>query len=175
MTALPAPSLPRLRIVPIARPRLTPAPLPGMPFPDHGDVEHTFEQETLTFDEAPPPPPPPALPPSDLPDPVPLARPLAQALIEVIAGRRPVIQLLRWSSPTVYAALTAQAAVAHRRRLGQSRMPMRLTVRRVIVSQPQPDVTELAIVVIDGARVRAIALSLRGHDERWIIEALQVG
>ena len=33
----------------------------------------------------------------------------------------------------------------------------------------------MAIVVIDGSRVRAIAMQLRGADGRWTMEALQVG
>lgn len=170
MSAVPA--LSPLSVVPVPRPRMVPAPLPGEPFPDHC-ADPRFVQETLRFtdideDDSPRPTP-------DLPDPRSLAAPIAQALVEVLAGRRPVIQLVRWTSPAVYAALSARATVAHRRRLNDPAPPVRVTVRRVIVTQPQDDVAELAIVVIDGTRVRAMAARLRARLGRWTIDALQVG
>ena len=170
MTALPA--LSPLRIVPIPRARLHPAPLPGELFPAD-EVEHRFVQDPFCFDEPDEDEPP--RPDPSLPDPEPVATPLAQALVEVLAGRRPVVQMVRWASPAVYAALTARAAVAHRRRLAHGGSPVRVAVRRVIVTRPREDVAEVSVVVIDGSRVRAIAMQLRGADGRWTIEALQVG
>lgn len=167
-----APALSPLRVVPIPGPRLYPAPLPGELFPEE-EVDYRFIQDPFIFDEpdedAPPRPEP------TLPDPAAIATPLAQALVEVLAGRRPVVQMVRWSSPAVYAALTARASVAHRRRLADNGKAVRVAVRRVIVTRPRDDVAEVAIVVIDGSRVRAIAMQLRGADGRWTMEALQVG
>ena len=171
MSALPA--LSPLHIVPAARPRFAPAPLPGHSYPPE-DLDARFVQDWLEFDEDDPDEPTPRAP-SPLPDPRTVAGSLAQALVEVLAGRRPVVQMVRWSSPTVYAALTARASVAHRRRLALRGTPVRLAVRRVIVTRPRDDVAEISIVVIDGTRVRAIAMQLRGIDGRWIVDALQVG
>lgn len=167
-----APVLSPLRIVPIPGPRLYPAPLPGELFPED-DVDGRFIQDPFSFDgpdEDEPPRPEPTLP-----DPAAIATPLAQALVEVLAGRRPVVQMVRWTSAAVYAALTARAAVAHRRRLTGGGRAVRVAVRRVVVTRPRDDVAEVAIVVIDGSRVRAIAMQMRGADGRWTVEALQVG
>lgn len=165
------PALSPLRIVPIPRARLTPAPLPGEPFPEDY-LDDRFVQDPLSFDDLDPEQLPQAAP---LADPQTVAAPLAQALVEVLAGRRPVVQLVRWTSPEVYAALSARAAVAHRRRLGPTGSTVRVAVRRVIVTRPRDEVAEVAIVVIDGSRVRALAMQLRGAEGRWTIEALQVG
>lgn len=173
MSALPA--LTPLRVIPVSGPRLEPAPLPGDTFSTEEDDD--FHQSPLELDpwavrqglarrtEV-----------TDLPDPADIIGPLATALIEVLAGRRPVVQLVRWTSAAVYAALTARATVASRRRPAQPDGPVRVSVRRIVVTQPRPGIAEAAIVVIDGTRVRALALQLRGDASgRWIIEALQVG
>lgn len=167
-----APSLVPLRVLPMPGPRMSPTPLPGEPFPVE-DCSPRFIQSSLAFDDIDVDDEPRPVPP--LPDPAPLAGPIAQALVEVLAGRRPVIQLVRWTSPAVYAALTTRAAVATRRRLSRPGSPVRVTVRRVIVTRPSDHVAEVAIVVIDGSRVRAIAFQLRGERGRWTVQALQVG
>lgn len=170
MTAVSA--LSPLRIVPVPRPRLEPAPLPGEPFPDDAP-SGDYVQALLSFDAGEQTT---RLPtPQVLPDLVDIIRPLATALVEVLAGRRPVVQLVRWTSPAVYAALTARASVAYRRELAHPRGPVRVAVRRVMLSQPCDDVAEAALVVIDGTRVRAIAIQLRSDSGRWSIEALHVG
>lgn len=191
MTAVPA--LAPLRIVPLPGPQLHHTPLPGQPYPwepvddgrfiqepldfaasdDHSDegrtgVSSALDREAHDIDEGPR-----ARPAA--PDPAEIIRPLATALVEVLAGRRPVVQLVRWTSPAVYAALSARATVAYRRRLSRPGGPVRVTVRRIILSRPQDRVAEVSIVVIDGNRVRAVAISLGVQAGRWIIEALQVG
>ena len=167
-----SPSLAPLRVLPMPGPRMSPTPLPGELFPVE-DSFPRFIQGSLAFDDIDADDEPrPAAP---LPAPTPLAGPIAQALIEVLAGRRPVVQLVRWTSPAVYAALTTRAAVAARRRLSGPVGPVRVTVRRVIVTRPSEHVAEVAIVVIDGSRVRAIAFQLRGERGRWTVQALQVG
>jgi hypothetical protein len=172
MSAVPA--LSPLRIVPVPRPRLVPTPLPGQPFPED-EADDRFVQDHLGFDDHDEEDLELRRPERDLPDPTPIAAAVATALVEVLAGRRPVVQLVRWTSPAVYAALTARATVAHRRRIGRTGPAVRVAVRRVIVTRPNAEVAEMSIVVIDGSRVRAIAVQLRGADGRWVIEALQVG
>jgi hypothetical protein len=51
----------------------------------------------------------------------------------------------------------------------------RAVVRGVRVCEPADGVAETCAVVVDGARVRALAMRLVGVDGRWRIEALQVG
>jgi hypothetical protein len=109
---------------------------------------------------------------SDLPDPRPWAGHIAQAIIEVMSGARPAPQLLRWTTPEVYAVVARRASVSTRRGLPRSR---RATVRSVRVCEPADGVAEACAVVIDGTRVRALALRLVGLDGRWRVEALQVG
>ena len=178
MTAVPA--LVPLRIVPVPGPKLAPSPLPGQPFP-RDIADDRFVQPSLDFGS------PVAVAVADededddlpdhhrAPDPAQIIQPLATALVEVLAGRRPVVQLVRWTSPGVYAALTARSTVAYRRRLTHPGGPVRVAVRRVVLTQPGDGIVEASIIVIDGVRVRAIAVRLRANGHRWVIEALQVG
>jgi Family of unknown function (DUF6459) len=108
----------------------------------------------------------------DLPDPEHWAAHLAQAVVEVMAGARPATQILRWTTPEVYAVAARRNAVSARRGLPASR---RATVRSVRVCEPADGVAEACAVVIDGDRVRALAMRLVGLDGRWRIEALQIG
>ena len=108
----------------------------------------------------------------DLPDPRPWAGHIAQALVEVMAGARPAPQVLRWTTPEVYAAVARRAAVSARRGAGSTR---RTVVRGVRVCEPADGVAEASAVVVDGGRVRALAFRLVGLDGRWRVEALQIG
>lgn len=108
----------------------------------------------------------------DLPDPRPWAGHIAQALVEVMAGARPAPQVLRWTTPEVYAAVARRAAVSARRGAGSTR---RTVVRGVRVCEPADGVAEASAVVVDGGRVRALAFRLVGIDGRWRVEALQIG
>ena len=108
----------------------------------------------------------------DLPDPREWAGHIAQGLVEVMAGARPAPQVLRWTTPEVYAAVARRAAVSARRGAGSTR---RTVVRGVRVCEPADGVAEASAVVVDGGRVRALAFRLVGIDGRWRVEALQVG
>lgn len=108
----------------------------------------------------------------DLPDPREWAGHLAQALVEVMGGVRPAPQVLRWTTPEVYAVVARRAAVSARRGLPPAR---RTVVRSLRVCEPADGVAEASAVVVDGGRVRALALRLVGLDGRWRVEALQVG
>jgi hypothetical protein len=109
---------------------------------------------------------------SALPDPRPWAGHIAQAVVEVMAGARPATQLLRWTTPEVYAVVARRASVSTRRGLPRTR---RATVRSVRVCEPADGVAEACAVVVDGERVRALAIRLVGLDGRWRVEALQIG
>ena len=108
----------------------------------------------------------------DLPDPEHWAAHLAQAVVEVMSGARQAPQILRWTTPEVYAVVARRAAVSARRATAPAR---RAVVRSVRVCEPADGVAEACAVVLDGPRVRALAMRLVGLDGRWRIEALQVG
>ena len=109
---------------------------------------------------------------SGLPDPVHWAGHLAQAVVEVMSGLRQPPQIIRWTTPEVYAVVARRGAVSARRGRPSAR---RAVVRSVRVCEPADGVAEAAAVVLDGSRVRALAMRLVGVDGRWRIEALQVG
>ena len=111
-----------------------------------------------------------------LPDPAVWGGHNAQALLEAMAGVRNPAQLVRWVHPEPYAAVAtaASAAVRRRERSPDVRRP-RLLVRRVDVCEPADGVAEVAVVLQDGPRIRAMALRLVGQDGRWRVAALRVG
>lgn len=99
-----------------------------------------------------------------------------QAVVEVIAGDRPVQQMLRWTDERVYAdlsrrvrilGLTTSAAARHRTERSQ--------VRSVHIFLPRPDAAEVAAHVRHGARSRAVAARLEAEQARWRCTALQLG
>lgn len=117
-----------------------------------------------------------ATPRSDLPDPHEWAAHLAQAIVEVMAGSRSAPQVIRWTTSEVYAVIARRHAVAARRTALRGHGPRtRAVVKRVIVCEPADGVAEASAVVIDGTRVRALAMRMVGQDGRWRVEALQVG
>ncbi|MDQ6715712.1 MAG: Rv3235 family protein [Actinomycetota bacterium] len=109
---------------------------------------------------------------SDLPDPYAVTQRLAQALVEVMAGTRPAPQLIRWTTPEVYAVLARRALVAARRNLPSAR---RAVIRRVLVSEPADGVVEACAVIVQQDRVRAMAMRLTGLDGRWVVTDLTIG
>jgi len=109
---------------------------------------------------------------TDLPDPALFAPQLAQALAEVMVGARPAPQVIRWTSPEVYAVLARRALVAARRGRQHARRPV---VRRVRVHDISDGVVEVAVVVVHPERVRAMAMRLTGVDHRWVVSDLVIG
>lgn len=98
-------------------------------------------------------------------------------LLEVLEGRRPVQQLLRWSTPEIYAAVQRRAVLAARMR---SRRPARPGARapRVLSVHtccPADRVVEVSAVVHDGEKVRAHALRVEGAPDRWRVTAMDLG
>lgn len=104
-----------------------------------------------------------------LPDPRAWAGRMVQAVVEVLSGVRPLAQLVRWTSPDVYAGLQRRSARA-RPQAGR-----RAIVRSVHVSEPADGVAEACAVVIAHGRVHAVALRLEGLDGRWVMTALEIG
>ncbi len=109
---------------------------------------------------------------SELPDAREWAGQIAQALVEVMTAARPAPQVVRWTSPEVYAAVTRRAAASSRRGVGGQR---RAVVRTVRICEPADGVVEACAVVVQSDRVRALAMRMTGLDRRWVVTDLQVG
>ena len=115
----------------------------------------------------------------DLPDPMAWAAHVGQAVVEVLAGVRSPVQLVRWTTPDVYAVLARRAAVVQRRQAEAtgsrpiSRRPA--VVRRVLVCEPADGVAEATVIVVHGNRVRALALRFVGQDGRWRLTVARIG
>ena len=107
--------------------------------------------------------------PAGLPDPRRWVGMLAQAVVEILAGRRPAAQVVRWLEPSVYERV--RRSVRPRR---DSRGGAPVRVRRVRVSTSPDGNVEGAAVVDDGVRCRALALRLEPLDVRWLCTALDV-
>jgi hypothetical protein len=103
-----------------------------------------------------------------LPDPTVWATRLAQALVEVVAGVRPVEQLRRWTSDEVYVQIRRQRGTLRVREPDRGTRPaVRVRVRAVRVCLPAEGVAEASAVVEEGARTRALALRMEAVDGRW--------
>lgn len=100
-----------------------------------------------------------------------------QAVVEVVAGDRPLSQLVRWTSRRVY------ADVADRQRLGPEPViapTSRTSARRQQVAslrvyRPGPDVAEVSARVTSGSRSRAVAARLDRVRGRWMCTAIDFG
>jgi hypothetical protein len=104
----------------------------------------------------------------ELEEPLPRATVLARALLEAVAGDRPLGQLMRWTTPEVFASLEPLLAARASR-------PWAATVRRVLVAEPTPGVAEVTAIVDRGPRAGVMALRMEGLDGRWLVTALQLG
>jgi hypothetical protein len=110
-----------------------------------------------------------------LPHPAAWAARMARAVIEVVAGERPATQLARWTSPTVYAEVTARHNAARRHPAGKAlnAAPCR-KVGSVRVCAVAPGVVETSAVVSGMVRPRAIALRMESNSQRWVVTAFEL-
>lgn len=101
----------------------------------------------------------------------------AQAAVEIVGGDRPVSQLLRWSTPEVYADLQRRAELVARagaHRPGVSRVqPVRPVVRSVHSCFVSGNVAEVSVHVRYGQRSRALAARFELLSDRWQCSALE--
>ncbi|MFF2297441.1 Rv3235 family protein [Arthrobacter sp. NPDC058127] len=108
-----------------------------------------------------------------------LARSIAQAAMEVLAGTRPVQQLSRTLDPGCLSALQHRAALtrAHAASTqgGQSRLHRSPMVRSVHVCAVKDGVYEASLVVSEELRSRAVAMRLEGSNGTWRVTALEIG
>ncbi|WP_329484729.1 Rv3235 family protein [Kribbella sp. NBC_01484] len=101
---------------------------------------------------------------------------LVQAVSEVLAGDRPISQLVRFADEAVFADLNRRVRVLGLTTTATSRGAReRSAVRSVRVCTPARHVAEVAAHVRHGDRSRAIALRMEIRRHRWICTALEIG
>ncbi len=117
--------------------------------------------------------------PSDaLGDPADTVHRLAQAVVDVFIGQRPVSQLHPWVTPEVADQLRLMVGRAGPTRAGraskgtgpQGRRPRVVSTR---ITSPAPGVVEASAVVTGAPRSKALAMRLEGLDGRWRCTALR--
>lgn len=104
-----------------------------------------------------------------LPDPRRWTALLAQAVVEILAGRRPPAQVVRWTDPEIYERIRRSAPATPS---GPHGAPVR--VRRVRVSTTPEGIVEAVAVIDDGHRCRAMAVRLEPLQRRWMCTALDL-
>lgn len=110
-----------------------------------------------------------------------LTRAIGVAAVEVLAGARPASQLARWAEPEIVEKLRRRAALLQRRReLEPEQAPVhRVHQHSEVLSQRvccvDDGVYEVALVVRDDARTRAVVLRAERPQRAWVITVLEVG
>lgn len=107
----------------------------------------------------------------------------AQAVVEVLAGERPVAQLQARATRPVHALLERRAALAlaQAAKVRPRQVPpqrRRVPARRlgiVHLHRPVPTAVEANVVVHEGGRARALAFRLEAVGGRWVAVALELG
>ena len=101
---------------------------------------------------------------------------LAQAVSEVLAGDRPVAQLVRFTDEDVFVELNRRVRMLGLTTTATGRgTKERCALRSVRVCRPNAQVAEVAAHVRHGGRSRAIALRMEIRRNRWVCTALEVG
>lgn len=100
---------------------------------------------------------------------------LVQAVVEVLAGDRPVAQLVRWTEERVFADLAGRASAAAVTRPPGLTGSARAVVRSVRVCVPAPGVAEVSACVRRGKRTTAVAVRLEGGEGHWRATELELG
>lgn len=98
-----------------------------------------------------------------------IAAAVATWFVELDAGRRPLSQLRPFLSPALHERLAART----RHPAGRSRRgPRAGVVRRVHVWHVSPGACEASVIVDEPDRVRALAMRLERHRDRWRVVEL---
>ncbi|WP_166658918.1 Rv3235 family protein [Kribbella sp. VKM Ac-2571] len=101
---------------------------------------------------------------------------LAQAVSEVLAGDRPISQLVRFTDDVVFMELNRRVRMLGMNSTAGTRgSKEKSTVRSVRVFMPQPCIAEVAAHVRHGERSRAVAFRLEVRRNRWVCTALELG
>jgi hypothetical protein len=101
---------------------------------------------------------------------------LVQAVSEVLAGDRPISQLVRFTDEAVFTELNRRVRLLGLSTTATGRgAKERSAVRSVRVCKPTRHVAEVAAHVRHGDRSRAIALRMEIRRNRWVCTALELG
>jgi hypothetical protein len=101
---------------------------------------------------------------------------LAQAVSEVLAGDRPISQMVRFTDETVFTELNRRVRLLGLSTTANGRgSRQRSAVRSIRVCTPTDHVAEIAAHVRHGERSRAIALRMEIRRNRWVCTALELG
>lgn len=179
-TVAPRPRL-ELRPAPVADPPYDDE-LPGGPSRSRGLRLVHPPADQLPFEEPPPTQAPPVAdfgaqptPRSALPCPRKAAAGLVQAVLEVLAGRRSLQQLMPFTTEDVYDEIQYELSRLRARHIRRGLpLPSPARVQSVHVGEPADGIAEATAVVRHGERHRAVALRLEGTDGRWQCTALQL-
>jgi hypothetical protein len=100
--------------------------------------------------------------------------------MEVLAGTRPVQQLVPWLHRDLLAAVQLRADLSRAARTGRptraALVHRAATVRSAHAHPIGPGLYEAAVVVADAARCRAVALRIEsGARAGWEVTALEIG
>lgn len=90
---------------------------------------------------------------------------VARTTVEILAGRRPLRQLLQLVSPAVYDRLRAQLSRRRQERGGAAAT----VVRRVLTTWPTPTSCEATVLIDRGGRTTALALRVERYRGAWRI------
>lgn len=110
-----------------------------------------------------------------------LTRAVAVAALEVMAGTRPAAQLLRWTTPEIVDKLRRRSGVLQQRRLLEPpQAPVHATHRhsevlRQRVCHVTEGVYEVALVIRDDARTRALVIRAERPELAWRVTVLEIG
>lgn len=104
-------------------------------------------------------------------------RRFTQAVAEIVAGDRPVTQVLRWTSRRVFDDLERRALLVSRAAARQpwerAGLPVRPRVASVHAQSPRPGIVEAAVRLEYGRRSRALAVRFEQQpDGRLLCTAL---
>lgn len=105
-------------------------------------------------------------------DPTPLACTVGKAVMEALLGGDSLEPYARWIEPQVAAQLARQRSLALR---AGRRLLSPVGVRRARVSRVSKVAAEVAIVVDDGERCRALAMRLEDRGGRWLVTEIHAG
>jgi len=100
-----------------------------------------------------------------------------QAAVEIAGGDRPVSQLLRWATPSVYDDLARRAQLVRAAALRESSairvQQVRAQVESVHTCWVGDEVAEVSARVRYGQRSRAVAVRFEQRSDRWQAVALE--
>lgn len=101
---------------------------------------------------------------------------MAQAVAEVLAGDRPISQLVRFTDDEVFMELNRRVRLLGLNTTATTRgAKEKSAVQSVRVFMPEPFIAEVAAHVRRGDRSRAIALRMEIRRNRWVCTALEIG